>query len=232
MSVFSVAASFTLRDEGNGLQRPYDSQSLDYLLSYPLQKEFSALALQGFPDQHKVMHLPLYCYWHSAFSVYNKEAQHTSWISVFNIFGTQLISPAIICLILGHSEILQELGDNKMHEPHLKEWPGNCTSYLSWIRKPSSNKNNEKQISLRVIAIKSGEKQLESFQNTHRHIQSHPSSHLLQLQHKVYLFYKYITVYIHIDTSIKDMLNNYLYKQYYFKFFVCFKITHSIKLLK
>lgn len=62
MSVFSVAASFTLRDEGNGLQRPHDSQSLDYLLSYPLQKELSALALQGFPDQHKVKHLPLYCY--------------------------------------------------------------------------------------------------------------------------------------------------------------------------
>ena len=28
------------------------------------------------------------------------------------------------------------------------------------------------------------------------------------------------------------MLNNYLYKQYYFKFFVCFKITHSIKIIK
>lgn len=27
------------------------------------------------------------------------------------------------------------------------------------------------------------------------------------------------------------MLNNYLYNQYYFKF-VCFKITHSIKIIK
>lgn len=134
------------------------------------RKGLSTLALQGFPCQYKIMQLFLCYYWQSAFSVCNKKTQHTSWIPVFNIFGTQLISPAIICSILGHSEILQELGDNKMDEPHLKEWPGNCTSYLSWIRKLSSKKNNEKQISLRVIAIKSGEKQLESFQNTHRHM--------------------------------------------------------------
>lgn len=43
-----------------------------------------------------------------------------------------------------------------------------------------------------------------------------------QLQHKVDLFYKYITVYVHIDTSIKGMLNNYLYNQYYFQFFCVF----------
>lgn len=148
-----------------------------WIIYYPIlyRKCLSTLALQGFPDQYKIMHLLLYCYWHSAFSVYNKETQHTSWISVFNIFGTQLISPAIICLILGHSEILQELDDNKMDEPHLKEWPGNCTSYLSWIRKLSSKKNNEKQISLRVIAIKSGEKQLEFS----KHTQTYPEPSIL-----------------------------------------------------
>lgn len=148
-----------------------------WIIYYPIlyRKSLSTLALQGFPDQYKIMHLLLYCYWHSAFSVCNKETQHTSWISVFNIFGTQLISPAIICMILGHSEILQELDDNKMDEPHLKEWPGNCTSYLSWIRKLSSKKNNEKQISLRVTAIKSGEKQLEFS----KHTQTYPEPSIL-----------------------------------------------------
>ena len=28
------------------------------------------------------------------------------------------------------------------------------------------------------------------------------------------------------------MLNNYLYNQYYFKVFMCLKITHSIKIIK
>lgn len=49
---------------------------------------------------------------------------------MFNVFGTELISLAITCLIPGHSGIFQELEDNKMDEPHLTEWPGNCTSYF------------------------------------------------------------------------------------------------------
>lgn len=74
------------------------------------------------------------------------------------------------------------------------------------------------------------EKQFDSFTHTH----TPPTYHKLTAKQKVYLFHKYITIYIHIDTSIKGMLNNYLCNQYYFKVFLAcaLKLHTLLKLSK
>lgn len=144
-----------------------------------------------------------------------------------NIFGT--LSLAIILLDVRRS---LRIRDEWTEEP-----PGNRETtktvllfsfdYWKEKQKPNTLQSKYQQVRGRSSAFTQKGRQQTASQpliRIHTHTYTHVHTHRVipmsiinsKIQHKVYLFYKYITVYIHIDTFIKDMLNNYLYNQYYF----------------